>query len=80
VSDEGTHVVGRYRGRTYSFPRADMPLRPISNTTAKMVSQGIGGQRVNALCEQAASGWATLAMEVKENFGQSAFSRSELNH
>ena len=79
VSDDGANVVVRYREKMYSFPREDVLLLPIPNTTAEMLAQWIGQQIANALHEQPAKGLRAIEVEVEENFGQSAFCRKELN-
>ena len=77
VSGECANAVVRYREKMYSFPREDVLLLPISNTTAELLAGWIGEQIATALREQAAPGLKAIEIEVEENFGQSAFCRKE---
>jgi 6-pyruvoyltetrahydropterin/6-carboxytetrahydropterin synthase len=78
LSEEGPSVSVRYRERLYVFPREDVVLLPIPNTTAEMLAQWIGGEIESALREQGADNLTMLEVEVEESFGQSAFCRKEL--
>ncbi len=79
VSRDGANIVVCYREKMYSFPREDVLLLPISNTTAELLAGWIGEQIADTLREQAAPGLKAIEIEVEENFGQSAFCRRELN-
>lgn len=78
VSEDGPGFVVRYREKTYTFPREDVVMLPIPNTTAEMLAQWIGGEIEAALRERGAKNLTTLEVEVEESFGQSAFCRLAL--
>lgn len=82
VTDEGAEVHVRYAdgSRRYVFPRQDVVLLPIPNTTAEMLARHLAG-RLKA--ELAALGdtrnLSALAVEVEEVVGQSATYREQLS-
>ena len=78
VSEEGPSLFVRYREKTYMFPRQDVVVLPIPNTTAEMLAQWIGGEIETALRERGATNLTMLEVEVEESFGQSALARREL--
>lgn len=78
VSEEGPSLFVRYREKTYMFPREDVVVLPIPNTTAEMLAQWIGGEIEIALRERGATNLTILEVEVEESFGQSALARREL--
>jgi len=78
VSEEGPSLFVRYREKTYMFPREDVVVLPIPNTTAEMLAQWIGGEIETALRERGATNLTMLEVEVEESFGQSALARREL--
>ena len=59
----------------YVFPREDCALLPIPNTTVEMLAQYLAGRTREALGRAGVRHLATLALEVEENFGQSATCR-----
>jgi 6-pyruvoyltetrahydropterin/6-carboxytetrahydropterin synthase len=78
VSAQGDGVEVLYKDRRYLFPRSDVVLLPIPNTTAEMLARYLAG-RVKA--ELAAAGAATLSglvVEVEESFGQWASYRERM--
>ena len=79
VSEEGSSLFVRYCEKTYMFPREDVVVLPIPNTTAEMLAQWIGGEIEAVLRERGAKNLTTLEVEVEEVFGQSAFARRELS-
>lgn len=75
LSEQGEEIEARYQDRRYVFPKRDVVLLPIPNTTAEMLAtyllgrvrdelKGIGGGRLSA-----------IAVEVEESFGQSGWCR-----
>ena len=56
----------------YVFPRGDCALLPIPNTTVEMLAQYLAGRVRGELTRAGIRHVAALALEVEENFGQSA--------
>jgi 6-pyruvoyltetrahydropterin/6-carboxytetrahydropterin synthase len=56
----------------YVFPKSDCALLPIPNTTVEMLAQHLAGRVRDELTRAGIRHVATLALEVEENFGQSA--------
>jgi 6-pyruvoyltetrahydropterin/6-carboxytetrahydropterin synthase len=78
VTETGPSLTVRYREKTYLFPREDVVLLPIPNTTAEMLARWISGEIEAALTQRGAPGLTALEVEVEESFGQSALYRREL--
>jgi 6-pyruvoyltetrahydropterin/6-carboxytetrahydropterin synthase len=78
VAEDGPGIVARYREKTYVFPREDVLILPIPNTTAEMLAQWIAGEVEAELRQRGATNLTTLEVEVEEVFGQSAFCRRAL--
>ena len=78
VAEDGPGIVARYREKTYVFPREDVLILPVPNTTAEMLAQWIAGEVETDLRRQGATHLTTLEVEVEEVFGQSAFCRRAL--
>lgn len=80
VAEAGGHIEARYLDRRYCFPRQDVVILPIPNTTAEMLARHLAlaltaaleveGLDISALCE--------VEVEVEESFGQSATYRGNL--
>lgn len=68
----------RYRDRRYVFPRIDVRLLPIPNTTAEMLAQYLAGRAVDDLRRLGAARLKSIEVEVEESAGQSAVYRAEL--
>ena len=75
VEDDGDHVRATYNGKRYLFPKSDVVLLPIPNTTAEMLACWIAGELRKALD---AAPLGAVEVEVEESFGQRAFYREEL--
>ncbi|MHB8628907.1 MAG: 6-pyruvoyl trahydropterin synthase family protein [Aggregatilineales bacterium] len=75
LTKEETSLTVRYREKTYLFPRGDVVVLPISNTTAEKLAAWISDQLVLAMNEQDRRNLTALEIEVEESFGQSAFCR-----
>ncbi len=71
-----TYTLKRKR---YVFPRAEVVLLPISNTTAEMLATWIGGQLRQSLSAHDTRGIRSVEIEVEESFGQRATYREEWN-
>jgi 6-pyruvoyltetrahydropterin/6-carboxytetrahydropterin synthase len=78
VEEAGDQVTASYKDKRYVFPRSDVVLLPIPNTTAEMLARWITGELLVSL--QTARSWSVTAIEVEveESFGQRAFYRQEL--
>lgn len=77
LEEEGAQVIATYKEKRYVFPRSDVVLLPIANTTAEMLARWIAGRLRESLGEQRA-GLTAIQVEVEESFGQRAFYREEL--
>ena len=75
-SEESVSV--SYHHRRYVFPRADVRLLPIPNTTAEMLAQYLAGRALDDLRRLGARRLKSIEVEVEESAGQSAIFRSEL--
>ena len=78
VEEDGDHVVATYKEKRYVFPRSDVVLLPIPNTTAEMLAGWIAGRLREALGEAQVVGLTAIQVEVEESFGQRACYREEL--
>jgi len=79
VTQEGDGVEVLYRERRYVFPRSDVVMLPVPNTTAEMLARYLAGRIKEEL--RGVDGLArlrALAVEVEESFGQSAWYRERL--
>lgn len=75
LSEEAEHVHVAFGDRRYVFPKRDVVLLPIPNTTAEMLATYLLG-RLKAELKQAGGGRLhALAVEVEESFGQSGWCR-----
>jgi len=63
----------------YVFPRVDCALLPIPNTTVEMLAQYLAGRVRAELARAGVRHVAALALEVEENFGQSATYRETIS-
>lgn len=78
VREEGDHVAAACRGRRYLFPRADVVLLEIANTTAELLARHLA-RRFQAELRAMGEGPITaIEVEVEESAGQSAFYRETL--
>ena len=71
--DGGSLVVDYFGQRRFQFPRTDVCLLPISNTTAEMIAEYLAQQVRDHLVRF--SNLTALEVEVEESVGQSAFYR-----
>ncbi|HZB94613.1 MAG TPA: hypothetical protein VE268_01515, partial [Herpetosiphonaceae bacterium] len=72
------NITARYKDRYYSFPRQDVVLVPIPNTTAEMLAQYLCGRARAGLAEQGTVNLTAIEIEVEESAGQSAVYREQL--
>ena len=79
ITEDGDTVSVAYQGRArYVFPRGDCVLLPIPNTTAEMLARHLVRQARAELEATGATNLTAIAMEVEENFGQSAIYRERV--
>jgi 6-pyruvoyltetrahydropterin/6-carboxytetrahydropterin synthase len=78
LSEDGPSIAVQYREKKYVFPREDVLILPVPNTTAEMLAQWIAGEVEADLRRQGAARLTTLEVEVEEVTGQSAFCRRDL--
>ncbi len=70
-------VSARYKHRHYLFPREDVVLLPIPNTTAEMLAQYVCKRAIEELRKQGIQQLQAIEVEVEESIGQSAIYREE---
>jgi 6-pyruvoyltetrahydropterin/6-carboxytetrahydropterin synthase len=73
-----TSVSVRYKHRLFVFPREDVVLLPIPNTTAEMLARYLAGRALEELRGMGAANLTAIELEVEEALGQSAIYREEL--
>lgn len=78
LSEADNELTVHYRAKRYVFPRNEVVLLPISNTTAEKLAEWIGGELEAALRVQGAHNLTAWEVEVEESFGQAATCRKEL--
>ena len=78
VTEEGDGVQVLYKERRYLFPRSDVVLLPVPNTTAEMLARYLAGRVKEELQSAGAARLSALAVEVEESFGQSAWCRERM--
>lgn len=67
-----------YKHRRFLFPREDVVLLPIPNTTAEMLATHICGRALEELQNLGVGHLSWIEIEVEESPGQSAVYREEL--
>lgn len=75
LAERDDEIEARYEGRRYVFPRSDVVLLPIPNTTAEMLATYLLGRLKQELKQLGGSRLSALAVEVEESFGQSGWCR-----
>ena len=78
VTEEGDGVEVLYKERRYVFPRSDVVLLPVPNTTAEMLARYLAGRVKEELQREGAGRLRALTVEVEESFGQSAWCREPI--
>ncbi len=68
-----------YRTKRYVFPRADVFLLPVPNTTAEMIARYLAMRVREELATQSVGHLSAVTVEVEESFGQSAICRETLS-
>lgn len=78
VQEDEESVSACYKERRYLFPRQDVVLLPIPNTTAEMLATHICGRALEELAKQGVGHITWIEVEVEESAGQSAIYRETL--
>ena len=78
LTDDGQSVEVAYKDRRYVFPKRDVVLLPIPNTTAEMLARYLLGRVKQELKEAGGGKLEALAVEVEESFGQSGCYRERI--
>ena len=79
IEVDGANLTAHYKDRRYSFPRGDVVLLPIPNTTAEMLAQYLCRRAREWLARAEVRNLDTIEIEVEESPGQSASYREGLN-
>ena len=79
TADDGRVTVAYDGAVRYVFPRVDCALLPIPNTTVEMLAQYLAGRVRAELARAGVRHVTALALEVEENFGQSATYRETIS-
>ncbi len=78
LTDEDDGVAVAYRQKRYLFPRQDVMLLPVPNTTAEMIARHLARRLREELAPLNPANLTSLQVEVEESFGQSAYYRETL--
>ena len=78
LREEPDGIWARYKERRFFFPRSDVVLLPIPNTTAEMLAQYLCGRVRAELTQLGAAHLTEISVEVEESFGQSAIYREAI--
>lgn len=78
ITMDGPNITACYKDRRYSFPRQDVVLVPIPNTTAEMLAQYLCGRAREWLAANGGGHLSLIEVEVEEAPGQSAVYREQL--
>jgi 6-pyruvoyltetrahydropterin/6-carboxytetrahydropterin synthase len=81
LSDEGGHVEARCGDRRYRFPRDDVVVLPVANTTAEQIARHLADRLLEELGreEVETAAMSEVEVEVEETPGQSATHRRVLS-
>jgi len=79
LSEEGDGIQVLYKDRRYLFPKRDVVLLPIPNTTAEMLATYLLGRVKDELKKLGGGRLSALAVEVEESFGQSGWCRQRFD-
>jgi 6-pyruvoyltetrahydropterin/6-carboxytetrahydropterin synthase len=78
LQEEEDGIWVRYKERRFFFPRSDVVLLPIPNTTAEMLARHLCGRVKAELSQRGTLLLTEIAIEVEESFGQSAIYREPI--
>jgi 6-pyruvoyltetrahydropterin/6-carboxytetrahydropterin synthase len=79
LSEEGDGIQALYKDRRYVFPKRDVVLLPIPNTTAEMLATYLLARVKQELGLPGNGRLKALAVEVEESFGQSGTCRERFS-
>ena len=77
IDDESVEVTYPAKNKRYVFPRGDVAVLPIPNTTAEMLAVWICAQLRRALSDHDTRSIRSIEVEVEETPGQRAIYREE---
>jgi len=69
---DAERVVVRFQSKIYCFPKEDVVMLPVPNTTAEMLARYIAQQLRNDPLLAQVTNLSAIQVEVEESFGQSA--------
>ena len=72
ITEDNASISVKYEDRRYVFPRVDVALLPVPNTTAEAIARFLTRRLREELEKHGAEGLTGIIMEVEESFGQSA--------
>jgi len=78
VREEGNQVAAEVKDRRYLFPRDDVVLVPIENTTAELLATHLARRFREELEKLGERSLTAIEVEVEESVGQSAIYRESL--
>ncbi len=78
ITQDADSISVQYEDRRYVFPRVDVALLPIPNTTSEVIARFLTQRLREELEKCGAEGVTGITMEVEESFGQSASYRESL--
>ena len=79
LSEQGDGIEVLYKDARYVFPKRDVVLLPIQNTTAEMLARYLAGRVREELRREEGGRIHALVVEVEESFGQSAWCRERMD-
>lgn len=79
VQEEGDEIRVSYSKRRYVFPRGDVVLLPVANTTAELLARYLAQRLKDELGVTESTNLSSIVVEVEESFGQSAWYRERLD-
>lgn len=72
VTADEQRVVATFEERRWEFPRCDVVLLPVPNTTSELLARHIGRRLLDDLEQRTGVRPQRVLVEVDENFGQAA--------
>lgn len=79
VRQEVDEIHVRYGKRRYVFPKDDVVLLPVANTTAELLARHLAQRLKVELGATDSTNLSSIIVEVEESFGQSAWYRERLD-
>ena len=73
VENGETEITASYRDRRWLFPKQDVVMLPVDNTTAERLAEYIGGKLHQAIQAKTITNLTSLSVGVDENEGQWAW-------